>query len=206
LDTTWRRTAAGYPANTDLRIETRGGRDEIVVTPLDAEAEPASLAALRGEVERLLPEVEIADLPLEAHGWTGFLGEYTHISGTDTREVHLPESLSALLVSESCNVGLTPVVDENYPPLSRERLNWAGHNHLRSATHAAANVRLAGFHTPLPLAQAWGGGEIASADGMRFVIPVSTINTAYNPATSAGNAAPRCIHGWPTPTPCSRTN
>ena len=65
-----------------------------MVTPLDAEVEPASLVALRGEVERLL----------EVHGWTGFLDEYTHISGTDTREVHLPESLSVLLVSESCNV------------------------------------------------------------------------------------------------------
>ena len=52
---------------------------------------------------------------------------------------------------------------------------------MRSATHAAANVRLVNFHTPLPLAQAWGGGEMASADGMRFVIPVSTINAAYNP-------------------------
>jgi len=52
LDTAWRRTAAGYPANTDLRIETRGGRGGIVVTPLDAEDEPASLVALRGEVER----------------------------------------------------------------------------------------------------------------------------------------------------------
>ncbi len=51
--------------------------------------------------------MEIAGLPLEVHGWTGFLDEYTHISGTDTREVHLPESLSALLVSESCNVGLS---------------------------------------------------------------------------------------------------
>lgn len=41
LDTAWRRTAAGYPANTGLRIETRGGRDEIVVAPPDAEVEPA---------------------------------------------------------------------------------------------------------------------------------------------------------------------
>ena len=77
--------------------------------------------------------------------------------------------------------GPDPVVDENYPPLSRERLNWVGHNYLRLATHAAANVRLVDFHTPLPLAQDWGGGEMASADGMRFVIPVSTINAAYNP-------------------------
>jgi len=27
----------------------------------------------------------------------------------------------------------------------------------------------------------WGGGEMASADGIRFVIPVSTIHAAYNP-------------------------
>lgn len=181
LDAAWRRTAAGYHANPDLRIEHRGGRDEIVLTPLDADPEPASLVALRAEVEKLLPEVEIADLPLEVHSWTGFLDEYTHMASTDTREPGLPETLSALLVSEACNVGLTPVADDTYPPLSRARLNWVGHNYLRSATHAAANARLVEFHTPLPLAQAWGGGELASADGMRFVIPVATINAAYNP-------------------------
>ena len=60
-------------------------------------------------------------------------------------------------------------------------MSWVGHNDLRSATHAAANVRLVDFHTPLPLAQAWGGGEMASVDAMCFVIPVATINAAYNP-------------------------
>ena len=59
------------------------------------------------QVEKLLPEVEIADLPLEVHGWTGFLDEYTHIGGTEqTREEGLIETLSALLVSES---GSTPL-------------------------------------------------------------------------------------------------
>ena len=181
LDAAWRRTATGYTANPDLRIEHRKGRDEIVLTPLDADPEPASLVTLRGKVERLLPEVEIADLPLEVHGWTGFPGEYTHLAGAETREPGLPETLSALLVSEACNVGLTPVAEETYPPLSRARLNWVAHNYLRSATHAAANARLAGYHTPLPLAQAWGGGEMASADGMRFVIPAATIHAAHNP-------------------------
>ncbi|XTO07455.1 Tn3 family transposase (plasmid) [Escherichia coli] len=32
----------------------------------------------------------------------------------------------------------------------------------------------------LPLAQIWGGGEVASADGMRFVTPVRTINAGPN--------------------------
>ncbi len=182
LDAAWRRTAAGLPSNPDLHIEHRGGRDEIVQAPLDAQAEPASLIKLRSAVEGLLPEVEIADLPLEVHGWTGFLDEYTHMAGTGgARDPGLAETLSALLVSESCNVGLTPVTDDNHPPLTRERLNWVAHNYLRSATHAAANTRLVDHHTALPVAQAWGGGEMASSDGMRFVIPVSTIHAAYNP-------------------------
>lgn len=33
----------------------------------------------------------------------------------------------------------------------------------------------------LPLAHAWGGGEVVSADGMRFVVPVRTLHTGPNP-------------------------
>ena len=153
LDASWRETAAGYAANPDLRVEHRGGRDEIVLTPLDADDQPDSLIDLRARVEELLPEVEIADLPLEVHGWTGFLDEYTHMAGDTGREPGLSETLSALLVSESCNVGLTPVADDTHRPLTRDRLNWVAHNYLRSATHAAANTRLVDYHTPLALAQ-----------------------------------------------------
>lgn len=65
----------------------------------------------------LLPEVEIAGLPLEVHARTGFLDEYTHIgdTGGSDSDPTLPETLSALLVSEACNVGLTPAADEDYP-------------------------------------------------------------------------------------------
>jgi len=182
LDQAWRRTANGFDANPDFRIEHRDGADRVVVSPLDAMEEPASLVSLRAMVEALLPEVEIADVPLEVHGWTGFLDEYTHISGSPSRAAGLDETLSALLVSDSCNVGLAPVVDEGYAPLTRDRLNWAAHNYFRSATHTAASTRLFDFHAGLDLARvAWNGGEMASADGMRFVIPVSTIHAGYNP-------------------------
>ncbi|KTD50971.1 transposase [Legionella quateirensis] len=33
----------------------------------------------------------------------------------------------------------------------------------------------------IPLAKKWGGGDIASADGMRFVVPVRTVHAAPNP-------------------------
>ncbi|WP_241181503.1 Tn3 family transposase, partial [Klebsiella michiganensis] len=47
-------------------------------------------------------------------------------------------------------------------------------------TITSANARLVDFQATLPLAQIWGGGEVASADGMRFVTPVRTINAGPN--------------------------
>jgi TnpA family transposase len=32
----------------------------------------------------------------------------------------------------------------------------------------------------MPLAQLWGGGEVASADGLRFTVPVRTLNATPN--------------------------
>ena len=47
-------------------------------------------------------------------------------------------------------------------------------------TLTAANARLVDGQARLPLAQAWGGGEVASADGMRFVVPVRTLHAGWN--------------------------
>ena len=33
----------------------------------------------------------------------------------------------------------------------------------------------------IPLVDAWGGGEVASADGLRFVVPVRTLHAGPNP-------------------------
>jgi TnpA family transposase len=66
------------------------------------------------------------------------------------------------------------------PALTRHRLNWTKANYLRAETITSANARLVDFQATLPLAQIWGGGEVASADGMRFVTPVRTINAGPN--------------------------
>lgn len=38
-----------------------------------------------------------------------------------------------------------------------------------------------GAQSQLELAQLWGGGEVASTDGMRFVVPVRTVHAGPNP-------------------------
>ena len=85
------------------------------------------------------------------------------------------------VVAEACNVGLTPVIAEGHPALTRNRLGHVDANYLRTETHAAANATLIKAQSEIPIAQIWGGGLLASVDGMRFVVPVRTINAGPNP-------------------------
>jgi len=67
------------------------------------------------------------------------------------------------------------------PTLTRGRPRWVQQNYLRAETLSRANARLVQAQRRIVLAQAWGGGEVATADGLRFVVPVRTLNAAPNP-------------------------
>jgi TnpA family transposase len=54
-------------------------------------------------------------------------------------------------------------------------------NYLRTDTLAAANARLIEAQAGIEVAQLWGGGLVASVDGLRFVVPVRTLNAGPNP-------------------------
>ncbi len=54
-------------------------------------------------------------------------------------------------------------------------------NFIRNETLTEANACLVAAQNSIPLVQAWGGGEVASADGIRFVVPVRTLHAGPNP-------------------------
>ncbi len=66
------------------------------------------------------------------------------------------------------------------PALTRGRLAWVQQNYIRLETITQANARLVDAQARIPLAQLWGGGEVASADGLRFTVPVRTLNAGPN--------------------------
>ncbi len=94
--------------------------------------------------------------------------------------VGLETSVCAVLLAEACNVGLEPMVRADIPALTRSRLSWVRQNYVRAETLEQANARLVDFQARLPLARLWGGGEVASADGLRFRVPVRTLNAGPN--------------------------
>jgi TnpA family transposase len=66
-------------------------------------------------------------------------------------------------------------------PSRRPRLSWVQQNFLREEPLTAANACLVAAQHRLPLVQAWGGGVVASVDGLRFVVPVQTLPAGPNP-------------------------
>jgi TnpA family transposase len=127
-----------------------------------------------------LPRVDLTEVLLEIQAWTNFTSEFRHISEGDARVADLDLSLCAVLLAEACNIGLEPLVRPEVPALTRGRLSWVQQNYLRAETITKANARLVDYQAQIPLAQAWGGGEVASADGLRFVVPVRTLNAGPN--------------------------
>jgi TnpA family transposase len=107
--------------------------------------------------------------------------EFVHVAGGDARLEDLPVTVAALLTSQACNIGLVPVTRSDIPALTRVRLSHVDQNYLRAETLRAANARLINYQASIPLTRMWGGGQVASVDGLRFVVPVATIHACPNP-------------------------
>lgn len=181
LDGAYRQLADGLAANPSVRIEQREGRDHLVLSGLDALDEPASLTALRESVAARIPVVDFPEVLLEVHSWTGCLDRFTHVGGqTPSRKDDMITSIAAVLCAQAMNVGMRPMVSEASEALSLDRLFWTEQNYIRASTLTPANADLVDYHSRLDIVAAWGGGELASADGLRFIVPVKTINAGPN--------------------------
>ncbi len=180
LDATYKQVAANFDKNNSVRIDHSGKYPSLTITNLDKLDEPPSLTQLSRQINELLPKVDLTELLLEIHVHTGFADEFTHVSESNARADDLIVSICAILIAEACNIGIEPLIKHQVPALTRHRLNWIKQNYLRAETLVQANARLVDHQATLPLAKMWGGGEVASADGMRFVTPIRTINAGPN--------------------------
>lgn len=180
LHAAYTEVSANLSHNTALQLRPADGQSYLTLTPLAAQEEPASLTHLREQLAGQLPPVELAALLLEVEAFTGFASAFTHVADGQTTATDLPLSICAVLLAQACNIGLKTVARADVPALTMPRLSWVQQNYVRVETLTAANARLVDGQAQLSLAQAWGGGEVASADGMRFVVPVRTIYAGWN--------------------------
>lgn len=180
LDETWKTVSRRFNSNNAVNICNDGKYPSLTISSLEKLDESPALTQLSSQVKQLLPPVDLTELLLEIDARTGFTHEFMHVSESEARAKDLHVSLCAVLLAEACNIGHEPLIKNNIPALTRHRLSWVKQNYLRAETLVSANARLVDFHSTLELAGRWGGGEVASADGMRFVTPVKTFNAGPN--------------------------
>ena len=188
LDLAFRETAERVPVNSAVTIITTPDGPDLSVERLEKIDEPPSLVALRAAIDARLPRLDLPELTLEMHARTGFADLFTHASEGGARAEDIATSVCAVLVADATNTGFEPLVRLDAPALRRSRLSWVKQNFLRAETLTIANAALVSAQNAVPLARSWGGGEVASADGLRFVVPVRTIHSGPNPDISATSA------------------
>ena len=180
LSTQYQETLEHLPENHDVRLETVVGKTTLTLKPLEKRSDSETLKWLEGQYEDRLPAIDLPELLLELHTSTGFLDAFTLASGGLGRTDDLHISMAAVLVSQACNIGLKAVSQRGIPALTLSRLAWVSRNYIRPDTLERSNALLVDAQAKLELAGRWGDGEVASADGMRFVVPTSSIYTRYN--------------------------
>jgi hypothetical protein len=179
LDTAYREVAARLGGDGPASVDEDG---KLHLAALKAVPDPLSLVDLRRRVEAMLPRVDLPELVLEVMSWhPGFTEAFTHTSGNDARVADLGLSVAAVLCAHAMNVGFGPVTGRGVAALTRDRLLHVDQCYVRSETLAVANAVLVDAQAEIPLAQSWGGGLVASVDGMRFVVPVRTHHARPNP-------------------------
>ncbi|MGS2811046.1 Tn3 family transposase [Nocardia sp. MW-W600-9] len=178
LDAAFREVAERLNADTPATVDDEG---KLHATALVAVPDPPSLTDLRRRVEAMLPRIDLPELVLEVMSWQpGFTEAFTHASGNPARVADLGLSVAAVLCAHAMNVGFAPVTSPGVEALTRDRLHHVDQSYIRFDTLAAANVALIEAQAQIPLAQVWGGGLVASVDGLRFVVPVRTIHARPN--------------------------
>ncbi|APU15087.1 MULTISPECIES: Tn3 family transposase [Actinoalloteichus] len=178
LHDTYLDVASRLPGNAAVSFDDDG---RLHLKALLAEADPPSLVDLREFTHRMLPRVDLPEVLLEVFSWTGADAAFTSITGGEARLSELNVTIAALLVAEACNIGWRPVTKPGVAALTRDRLAHVNANYLRLDTIRAANAALIDAQAAIGLAGLWGGGHVASVDGMRFVVPVNTVHAGYNP-------------------------
>ena len=131
----------------------------------------------------MMPRVDIGELILEVMSWQPrFLQAFTALSGGERRLDNLNVSIAAALTAQALNIGYGPVITPGVEALTRDRISHVDQSYLRADTVAPANAPLIEAQADIALARDhWGGGLVAAVDGIRFVVPVRSIDARPNP-------------------------
>ncbi len=193
LDTRLHDFSQSIAENPSVKLKLENDELKITLTPLEKLPDNDVLLELNKDINARLPEVGLSELLLEINARTGFISAMLEPDSIEVRAPeaqpfqtfrryakHLETSMAAILLAEGCNIGVKGVSQESYAALKLDRLNSIKDRYLSVEAIQRGNKCLVEYHSVQALSQQWGGGEVASADGLRFVVPVKNVMSQAN--------------------------
>ncbi|HHD7854504.1 TPA: Tn3 family transposase, partial [Enterococcus faecium] len=178
LELSYKEALNRWPTSKMARIENA---DRLVVSRLKKTYEKKEDKSFRRRIQQLLPKIDLSDLLLEVNQQLNLTQSFNHLSDKDTKMKDLDISLLAVLLSESCNIGFSPVSKEGFDSLKYDRLVYVNHHYIRVDTLSGANQKIIHAHRKLATSKIWGDGHMASADGIRYITPQRSLYSRSNP-------------------------
>ncbi|GAA4974066.1 Tn3 family transposase [Yinghuangia aomiensis] len=163
LTRTAREVDAGYPANTDLRLE--GGRP-VLARRKGAERRPSALA-LESRILERLPERSLLDILARSAYLTGWTRHFGPPSGSDPK---IRDAMGRYVVTAFAyggNLGPTEVA-RHMRGVSAHEISTAGNKHADPNKIHRASADVIDAFAKLDVASMWGNGRTAAADGSQL--------------------------------------
>jgi hypothetical protein len=155
---------AGYPANTDLRLE--GGRP-VLARRKGAERRPSAIA-LEGAVLDRLPDRSLLDILARTAHLTGWHRHFGPASGSDPKI--RGDKLGRYVVTTFAyggNLGPTEVA-RHMRGVSAHEIYTAGNKHADGDRIHRASGDVINAFAALDVARMWGDGSVAAVDGSQI--------------------------------------
>lgn len=153
-----------YHARSGKLDGVRLAEGTLIVAPLESEV-PDAAEALKWELNRHLPNVNITDLLAEVDSWTGFSDRFTHLRTMDV--VRNRSAILAAVLADATNLGPKRMAEAS-ANVSERQIAWARLFHIRPETYKAAQAAIINAHSVHPHASLWGNGATSSSDGQFF--------------------------------------
>ena len=155
---------AGYPANTDLRLE---GGNPVLARRKGADRR-ASASRLEEAVHERLPERNLLDIVARSAYLIGWDRHFGPASGSD---VKVRDRLGRAVLTTFANgtlLGPAQVARHMRGQVSAHELSWTANKHVTCAKIDAASVDVINEFVKLDVAGVWGTGHVAGTDGSQI--------------------------------------
>ncbi|MGL4087074.1 Tn3 family transposase, partial [Escherichia coli] len=128
LDLSYKEALRRWPTSNMARIENNS---QLIVSRLKKVYENKEEKAFKLRIQQLLPKIDLTDLLLEVNQQLNLTQLFNHLNDKDTKMKDLDISLLAVLLSEACNIGFSPVSKNSIDSLKYDRLIYVNHHYIR---------------------------------------------------------------------------